>query len=74
MKKNKVLMGSAALALTILLAACGSKSSDTAKKTSIRVMSSDIINTMDPGLATDVISGQAMDNTSPAFTALKVRP
>lgn len=64
MKKNKMLMGATALTLTLVLAACGSKSGDSAKKaSSIRVMSSDIINTMDSALATDVISGQAMNNT-----------
>lgn len=63
MKKNKVLLGATAMTLTLLLAACGGKSSSSSSKTSIRVMSSDIINTMDPGLATDVISGQAMTNT-----------
>lgn len=60
--KKKILMGAAAAALTVLLAACGGKSSSSTG-THTRIMASDIINTMDSGQATDVISGQALTNT-----------
>lgn len=61
--KKQVWLGVAATSLALILAACGSKSSSNSNKKTIRVMASDIINTMDPNLATDVISGQAMTNT-----------
>ena len=61
--KKKILMGVAATTLTLILAACGGKSDSGKSVSSARIMASDIINTMDPALATDVISGQAMANT-----------
>ena len=57
--KKQLWLGVAATSLALVLAACGGKSSSSTDKKTIRVMSSDIINTMDPNLATDVISGKA---------------
>lgn len=62
-QKNKAIWLSVmATTLALTLSACGSKSADSGKKQSVTIMSKDVISTMDPALATDTISGQAMEN------------
>ncbi len=57
--------GAVLLASAALLAACGSKSSakSSTKANTWTTMQGDVINTMDPSLNTDVISGQALTDT-----------
>lgn len=63
MKKSKVLLGVTVLSSLFLLAGCGNKSASSGKKQTIRRMEGDVIQTMDPALATDIISGQVMQDT-----------
>ncbi|WDF82437.1 peptide ABC transporter substrate-binding protein [Lacticaseibacillus pabuli] len=62
MKKNRMWLGVMSTALVVLLAACGSKGGSADKGQTVTRMEGDVIATMDPALATDVISGQAMTN------------
>ncbi|WP_155286789.1 peptide ABC transporter substrate-binding protein [Lacticaseibacillus zhaodongensis] len=63
MSGRKTLLGVTVLSSILLLAACGNKSASGPKKQTIRMMQGDVIQTMDPALATDVISGQVMQDT-----------
>ncbi|KRM87666.1 peptide ABC transporter substrate-binding protein [Lacticaseibacillus thailandensis] len=59
MKKKSVMLGAMLTTMVALLAACGSSSSSSNKKSSVTYMQGDVLQTMDPALATDVISGQS---------------
>lgn len=60
MKKKSVMLGAMLTTMVALLAACGSSSSSSSKKSSVTYMQGDVLQTMDPAMATDVISGQSM--------------
>ncbi|WP_155286324.1 peptide ABC transporter substrate-binding protein [Lacticaseibacillus zhaodongensis] len=64
MKIKTALTGVAMSSLVVLMAACGSNnSSSSAKKTTITYMQGDVLQTMDPAHASDIISGQSIDDT-----------
>lgn len=71
-------LGLTAASMVLLLAACGSKSADSGNKgQTINRMEGDVIATMDPAMATDVISGQAMNNAYAGlyrFEGKKLKP
>ena len=60
MKSKSVMLGAMVTTMVALLAACGSSSSSTSKKSAVTYMQGDVLQTMDPAMATDVISGQTM--------------
>jgi oligopeptide transport system substrate-binding protein len=64
MKKKPLWTGLAAVALTLVLAACGGKSADTSKSQTINRMAKDVISTMDPQKAVDAIAGQVIEDTN----------
>lgn len=77
MKKNRMWLGLTAASMVLLLAACGSKSTSSSKGQTINRMEKDVIATMDPAMATDVISGQAMSNAYAGlyrFEGKKLKP
>ena len=61
--KSAVKLGAVALASTFVLAACGSKTSDSAKKQSVNFMVASEIPTMDTSKATDTIGLTQLANT-----------
>ncbi|WEV40162.1 peptide ABC transporter substrate-binding protein [Lactobacillus sp. ESL0681] len=68
MKVKKLLaLGATALLSTFVLAGCGNKSSDSSKSkapsSTVKIMTKDVIATMDSSLNTDVIGSQAATNT-----------
>lgn len=63
MWKNKVVLGTTAIGLMAVLAGCGGSKQSASTEQTFKIMDSDVIQTMDPALATDIISGQTMLNT-----------
>lgn len=61
--KSAVKLGAVALASTFVLAACGSKTSDSAKKQSVNFMVASEIPTMDTSKVTDTIGLTQLANT-----------
>ncbi|KRL88110.1 ABC-type oligopeptide transport system, periplasmic component [Lacticaseibacillus pantheris DSM 15945 = JCM 12539 = NBRC 106106] len=71
MKKKPLLLGSMLTTMVVLLAACGSSSSSSSKSQSMTRMVKDVIQTMDPAQATDVISGQTLQDTTAGLLRFK---
>lgn len=63
MLKNKVVLGTVTLGLVAVLAGCSGSKKAASEQQTFKIMDSDVIQTMDPALATDIISGQTMLNT-----------
>jgi oligopeptide transport system substrate-binding protein len=63
MLKKKVVLAAVTLGSVAVLAGCGGSKQSASKQQSFKIMESDVIQTMDPALATDIISGQTMLNT-----------
>lgn len=64
MKVKTTLTGVALTSLVVLMAACSNSSSSSSgkKDTTITYMQGDVLQTMDPAHATDIISGQSIDD------------